>query len=61
MLNELVIQIGELRNLLEHQLSENVPYERLCETSKKLDVLIVEYHKIKMMHNDSRNCTSRND
>lgn len=53
MLNKLVAEIDELRKELENQLAENMPYERLCETSKKLDVLIVKYHKIKMMHNNN--------
>lgn len=38
-------EINMLREKLERQVVENYTYEQIVETSKKIDVLLVEYYK----------------
>lgn len=58
MLQKVIDQILFLREKLENQISENKPYNEVCDTSEKLDMLILEYYDLKKMYNQNDGCTS---
>ena len=40
-------EINVLKKELENQITENVSYDKLYETSVKIDTLLIEYYKNK--------------
>lgn len=38
-------EIKSLRNQLEHEVTNNFPYDKIYETSVKIDKLIIKYYK----------------
>ncbi|MBQ9012980.1 MAG: Spo0E family sporulation regulatory protein-aspartic acid phosphatase [Bacilli bacterium] len=46
-------EINVLKKELENQITENVSYDKLYETSVKIDTLLIEYYKNKDMLKDN--------
>lgn len=46
-------EINVLKKELENQITENVSYDKLYETSVKIDTLLIEYYKNKDTLKDS--------
>lgn len=46
-------EINILKKELENQITENVSYDKLYETSVKIDTLLIEYYKNKDMLKDN--------
>lgn len=46
-------EINVLKKELENQITENVSYDKLYETSVKIDTLLIEYYKNKDALNDN--------
>ena len=46
-------EINVLKKELENQITENVSYDKLYETSVKIDTLLIEYYKTKDTLKDS--------
>ena len=53
-------EINVLKKELENQITENVSYDKLYETSVKIDTLLIEYYKnkdtLKDNFNENLNC-----
>lgn len=46
-------EINVLKKELENQITENVSYDKLYETSVKIDTLLIEYYKNKDVLKDN--------